>query len=572
MSKSLSYGDAIRLLGGQDSKIVTALDQISGGILLGATPAIPALLGWFDAKAELVRLSHSLVRGLSERRNGLSRYSRTQRLEAAHAILVIIAYFETLEEADLPFRFSDLELTKAEQVGVAGGGSALTSDTAALVDALLSAGAMLPEPQCPHEDMLGMLCDYYRDLSGAVLKFIGGLNVWDRLAESERERFTQTLDAMPQRARDRYEDLFRQLAADFPEVEFWANLKDHEATRGEVRRIGTSLADLERMLAGISTGSAPDERRAGLARAYQAALQRPIVEAGDAPAGLRIPTLGKAYVAPRFRAATLYGGERPSDESWWADRPIRADLEDFLVGHLTSPQAARAPLLVLGQPGSGKSVLTRVLAARLPAADFLPVRVELRTVPAVADLQDHIEHAIRDATGERLDWPAFVRSAGDALPVILLDGFDELLQATGVSQSDYLARVAKFQQREADQGRAAAVVVTSRTSVADRARVPDGTVALRLEPFDGDRVTAWVATWNATNAAHFSESGLAPLEPEVVMSHRDLAEQPLLLLMLALYDADGNALRRIEADLRRSDLYEQLLRSFARREVAKHGP
>ena len=27
------------------------------------------------------------------------------------------------------------------------------------------------------------------------------------------------------------------------------------------------------------------------------------------------------------------------------------------------------------------------------------------------------------------------RPAGDALPVVLLDGFDELLQATGVSQS-----------------------------------------------------------------------------------------------------------------------------------------
>ena len=39
-----------------------------------------------------------------------------------------------------------------------------------------------------------------------------------------------------------------------------------------------------------------------------------------------------------------------------------------------------------------------------------------------------------------------------------LDGFDELLQATGVSQSDYLDRVVRFQQREADQGRPVAVL------------------------------------------------------------------------------------------------------------------
>jgi hypothetical protein len=56
--------------------------------------------------------------------------------------------------------------------------------------------------------------------------------------------------------------------------------------------------------------------------------------------------------------------------------------------------------------------------------------------------------------------------------VILIDGFDELLRATGIRQTDYLLRVAEFQRRESDQGRPVAVMVTSRTSVEDRARTP----------------------------------------------------------------------------------------------------
>lgn len=296
------------------------------------------------------------------------------------------------------------------------------------------------------------------------------------------------------------------------------------------------------------------------------------MESGDVPAGLRIPTLGQAYVTPRFRVQQIGDGARPSAEFWWENLPIRDDLDDFLIGYLTSPPASETPLLVLGQPGSGKSVLTRVLAARLPAPDFLPVRVVLREVPAAADLQDQIEYAIRSATGERLDWPTLVRSAGDALPVVLLDGFDELLQATGVSQTDYLAKVASFQRREQEQGRPLAVVVTSRSSVADRARAPENMVALRLEPFDSDRIMAWLEIWNAANAGHFAACGLAPLSPEVVLAHRELAEQPLLLLMLALYDADGNALQRVEVDLPQGELYERLLCSFARREVVKHRP
>src|SRR5262249_24348601 len=171
---------------------------------------------------------------------------------------------------------------------------------------------------------------------------------------------------------------------------------------------------------------------------------------------------------------------------------VRDDVCRFLAGYLVSPVAQEAPLVVLGQPGSGKSVLTRILAARLPATDFLPVRVELRQVAAEADLQEQIEYAVWKATGEKLSWPRLVESRDGSLPVVMLDGFDELLQATGVSQTDFLVRVMAFQEREADQGRPLAVIVTSRTAVTDRARIPHGTVAVRLEPFDEDQVAAWL--------------------------------------------------------------------------------
>ncbi|MEU4562590.1 hypothetical protein AB0F72_29790 [Actinoplanes sp. NPDC023936] len=297
-----------------------------------------------------------------------------------------------------------------------------------------------------------------------------------------------------------------------------------------------------------------------------------MVESGDIPEGLDVPWLEDAYLPHRYRVADVQPSTRVSDESWWDGVPIRDDLPDFLIGHLTNPHAIRAPLLVLGQPGSGKSVLTKVLAARLPAADFLPIRVVLRDTPATEDLQTQIEYGIRQATGERVEWPALSRSAGDAMPVILLDGFDELLQAAGVSQTDYLNRIAMFQRREAEQHRPVAIVVTSRTAVADRARPPAGTVALRLEPFDDQQVTTWLSIWNTVNAGNFAARRITPLSAATALAHRALAEQPLLLLMLALYDADGNALQRRGGDLRAHELYEQLLRSFAVREIAKLRP
>jgi hypothetical protein len=141
-------------------------------------------------------------------------------------------------------------------------------------------------------------------------------------------------------------------------------------------------------------------------------------------------------------------------------------------------------MLLLGEPGAGKSAFTRVLAARLPAADFLTVRVAADEVPAGARIEEQIEQAVRSVIGETVPWAALADEGGGALPVVLLDGFDEVAPPTGAHGWDYLARVAAFQQREASLGRPVAVVVTCRSAVAARARLPVDAKIVRLEPVD----------------------------------------------------------------------------------------
>lgn len=573
MARGLSYADAVRVLGGRENRTVAALDRLAGDLLLVASAAGAGFaLSLFDPKSELARLSGDLVSGLAERLRGVSRLGRSERLAAAHAVIVLTAYFEALREASLPFDVKELKLTGAEQVAVATGGAAGTARLRALADALLRADVPMPAVQRPYELTLETLNGFYQHLSDEVFRFVTGLALWDRLNDTRRQQFRDTVCRdVPTRAVARYEELFRRLANDFPEVAFWANLVDHQATRAEIRQVNIGLAGVEKVLADISAGRVPDERRLALARAYQAALYRPILSSGEVPEGLRIPLLSEAYVNPEFRTAQVQMTNRLAEEHWWNKHPVRDDLEGFLLGYLTAPQATEAPLLVLGQPGSGKSVLTQVLAARLPPSEFLTLRVVLRDVPADADLQAQIEHAVRSATGESMLWADLARSAGDALPVVMLDGFDELLQATGASQSDYLEKIADFQRREADQGRPVVVLVTSRTAVADRARPVAGMVAVRLEPFRDNQIAQWLTVWNTANASDLAARGLRPLPVETVLAHAELACQPLLLLMLALYDADGNPLQREDAALGQAELYERLLIQFAEREVRKAG-
>ena len=556
----LAYSDAVRLLGGSGSRVVTALDRLTGGLLLAATAAGSGFaLSLFDARAELVRLSGDLVTGLSERLRGLDRFGRSERLAAAHAVIVVVAYFDALSGADLPLDARDLKLTGSGQASIATGAQASSDRLRSLADALLRAEIPMPSPQWPYEITLQALRGFYENLSGELLAFVSGLAVYKQLDQTRCERFAGILaNEMPSRAVAVYEEAFRRLAAEFPELAFWANLVDHQATREEIRQLRGGLEGLERALSDVMTSRAPDERRSALWRTYRAALDRPFLASGAAPAGLTVPSLGRAYVNPSFRVTSTWFGERLGEESSWADEPVRDDLAGFMTGYLTAPQAAETLLLVLGQPGSGKSVLTQMLAARLPAEQFLVVRVVLRDVAADEELQAQIEHSIRMATGENLSWADLVRSRGDALPVVLLDGFDELLQATGVSQSDYLKKAAEFQRREGDLGRPVAVVITSRTAVADRAQPVTGMVAVRLEPFTLPHIRRWLEIWNQANVDGFERLGVQPLPLDIVLAHEELAGQPLLLAMLALYDADGNRLQRNDAALATADLYERL--------------
>ncbi|MEN3307182.1 MAG: hypothetical protein V7603_3384, partial [Micromonosporaceae bacterium] len=577
MIKRLGYGDAVALLGGS-SPILAAFDRVLGaGLLLGSLTGPPFVLNLFDAKGEFIRVGHAAVAGLRDRVRGMARFDRQQRLQAAHAVIVVSAYFEATALDGLPFSLADVELTREDQVRLVDG-HAIESGGGWIYE-LLTVDLPQPSPEYSYECTLDRIRELYEDLSRRLLSHLRGLAVWERLDETAQARSSALLrEELPKRGTDRYEVLHRRLALEIPEFGLWIQQRDAQATRAELRR---GLRRLEDLLGLITSGRDPGQRRAALTAAYRAGLDEPILGTVGTPERVTMPALGDIYVDPCFRARRAGPGDHPSDEGWWADVESRDDLPGFLAGYLITTRAIEAPLVVLGQPGAGKSALTRVLAARLPAADFLPVRVPLRDVPADIELQDQIEYALRAATGERLAWSDLSRPESAALPVVLLDGFDELLQATGVSQSDFLERVAAFQHREAVQQRPVAVVVTSRTAVADRARLPEDSLVLRLEPFTAGQVDQWLSVWNGVNAAALAAHGLRPLPAQLARRYRDLTAQPLLLFMLALYDAQANEVQALSAaeapqpdapdgaPLDAAGLYERLLTSYAQREVRK---
>ncbi|TCO46446.1 NACHT domain-containing protein [Actinocrispum wychmicini] len=552
MANTFSYADAVKLLGAKEHKLVTALDKIVGGALLGgATFGITELLSWFDAKVDLVSLSHRLLVKAGEVRQGISRHDRTERLQAAHAVIVVVAFFDVLKELKLPVKLKEIGLDDREA-------QLRLMDLTSLYDGTW----LLPSPNRPYDENLTAVTDQYSQAGTAFLQLFDDLAVWDRLSEADRAQVTHLLGNIAPRAVRRYEELIGQLAGEYPELRFWLQMQQNASVRAGLARVETALAD-------VLTGGKPDPRRSELSNRYRAMLSGPVIDLDEVPAGIVLPTTEKIYIDPSYQVSAMSSTARPAELSWWEKVLVRSDLHRYLVGYITSPKATVQPLIVLGDPGSGKSLLTKVLAARLPANDFVAVRVELRTVPTEADLVQQVEYGLRAALHEELSFAQLSRSAGDALPVVLLDGFDELLQATGVSQTNYLYNIQRFQRERAELGRPVVVVVTSRISVSSGMQIPQDADVLRLVPFTDEQVGRWLEVWNKSNAEYFRKNMLDPLEPKLALVHRDLAVQPLLLLMLALYDAADNSLLRDHESLGRVGLYERLLARFAHREVRK---
>ena len=256
----------------------------------------------------------------------------------------------------------------------------------------------------------------------------------------------------------------------------------------------------------------------------------------------------------------------------WRGLPVADDLGAALMRYLESAYSVESPLLILGHPGSGKSLLTRVYAARLQYPRYTVVRVELRDADPAVSIQKQVEDQIRKDTGYDVNWADLVGNLPLSPPVVILDGYDELLQATGKLFTDYLDQVQRFQRDGLIQDRPVRVIVTSRITLIDKAIIPPGSAVMRLESFDEPRRTEWIAHWNACNADYFRQAGLKPFTLPANEKVAELAEQPLLLLMLAIFDSASNGLSS-RPDLDQTLLYDELLRRFIERELGKgeHG-
>lgn len=579
----LTFRGALRVLGQYDRPVLERLStalggaiMVGGAVALTGSAAVPlvglaAVWGWVDQKNEALDLVRKLLDKIGDYRAASRGYDRTRLIAAAHTVLVAGSVVNAFRDAVGRKAFKMFAITEQEL-------STLLAETGdagrKTAEVLYDSTVPMPSSGRGYVENLGDVLEWQRRFAAALVQFCSGLSVGQTARHID-------VRAVAAQARRHYEDQYRRLAAQVPEFLVWALLNEHSATRGIIANahedVKAALTDqahamsrLESLLNAVCH-AVPDQVSA-LHRAVQAGLDEPVI-ARDASAmsflaDIRFPLIREIFVRPNYRCERVDARSRVADEQWWKPVPKRDDLDVRIAAHLASAEATRLPLLLLGHPGAGKSLLMKVLAGRLPSGHYTTVYVPLRHVSGTVAVYQQIEQALARETDGRVDWAGLVHQSSATIRVILLDGLDEMLQAADRDRAGYLHDVVEFQWREAIQNRPAVVLVTSRTLVADRVDVPMGTTVVKLEEFSPDQVDQWREVWNAVNRDAIDAGTVRELTHEAVARQHELARQPLLLLMLALYSAD-RSFPAIESGLSRTALYRTLFDNFTRREATK---
>lgn len=610
MIKDYNFKDIEKYLKGDANigkDILDAFEDLSNAAIIFSPiffgPQFLPMLELLDVKDRLFNLGHKVYDFIAQKIE-MDYIDRTEQMRAAYALICYTAYFDVLQDV-LPNdvrRKLKLKFEKKKELMVESIDSADTLQTLPVASDI-HCNVFYADHVTSFSDIKKQLTTVYERVTRNLIKMILDASIFNENKKKENqelETLKTKLEKLPQHAIKVYESQYLHLADQFNDFALFAQLKNFEGIHyaieknkvaidmiaGVTKNIDIGLKNLNSIVNSIVMEYSDIQAQDiidDLAQKYIATIEEPIIDDKEISSdtetiSLRFPRIVDAFIPQSYKCLSYERKEtKLEDTSVWSQLPTQNDLDRFFIKYLYSPNSIDYPLVILGQPGSGKSLLTKVLSAQLMSNSYVVVRIPLREVNAEDGIDVLVEDQIKKLTNRPLStqgYGGFAAQFNEKPLIIILDGYDELLQAKGDVFSGYLEMVRRFQQDQKAMKRPVRIIITSRITLIDKARIPINSTILRLMEFDHHQRKAWIDIWNNINADYFSESNITPFslpseEKGGENSVIELAEQPLLLLMLALYDSEANELAKTN-DIKRTELYDNLLRRFVRRERRRY--
>ncbi|MFD0588122.1 NACHT domain-containing protein [Paenibacillus sp. GCM10027627] len=583
--------------------VAAIIMSASPGAAIAALSAGVGLLAMKPGNA-LNHLPDSL--NFKDKSRELTAREQGDKLSLAHLMLIHLAARDAFEEKLLPIlkaygdNFIVNEEDRAELEQLMEESSRFIADE----------GVGLPN----HGDQSGV--DAYLDFIFTPMVEV----MYDYMLEedSDENDMVQMADDCILLAKQYYNAYLLSLATEFPEFGWWVDLSEKEQliriwqtklqqtlekTSGIEAKLDVLLAQIELLHADQFTGrfalqppelaeatwltrhalplsETGDNERLDKISAHHNILRKYInktIVANEDLAGMENPTNEQMYI-PQSYLLTQYSAKTKHylSPGFWEETNTEVlygeDIGRQLHRSLIEPANSHKPILILGHPGAGKSMLSQMLAAQLcDHKDYVPFFIKLRDVKTSNnDVKGHIDEGLRQSieASAAIDWFDWARECKTRIPVVILDGFDELLQVSATELNGYLTKIQQFQEKAYDMYHLCLrVIITSRLSIMQEVTIPEGTTIMKLNSFDHKRKEQWVERWNRFQ----SKDGYKPFRIPDNEHLAELSKEPLLLLLLAIYDYENSDLQEDakHLDFNRSKLYDKLFSKFTLRQLNK---
>ena len=414
------------------------------------------------------------------------------------------------------------------------------------------------------------ILEFYNMLNIRFQSFLFGFKYVEDLQPEHRARLHAILRELPNLAVMNYKAQYNALCSRFPEFFTLANKQEHEEI---LTTLNVGFKNIPNQFRAFQEEKVHDTLRV-LPNHYSRAVRKRIFGDGEPaqpPANdIVCPKKEEVFIPQSFKALRFKKGMKLEPTETWKDLKERQDIGSFIEETLLHPELGAVPMLLLGHPGSGKTLLCNMLGAKRLCDRFHTIIIRLRSVSANTSIERQINEQLDHEQQNNCKWNDIIYSKPKKPILLIFDGYDELLQASGKNFENYIDQVREFQEVQLeDYGVFVRCIITSRTTLIDKSYIPEDSPIISLCDFDDQRISAWSNIWNMHNKAYFREHCLTPFFVDKNSKIYKLAQQPLLLSMLALYDTDNNALKQ-EHNLSGTELYENLIRSFVRRELQKN--
>ncbi|MBQ3265942.1 MAG: hypothetical protein IJH07_09235 [Ruminococcus sp.] len=411
----------------------------------------------------------------------------------------------------------------------------------------------------------------YQMLTDEFFKFYHHILNEEKIPSAVADAVSARIRGVPKLAKDIYRAQYFSLKEKFSLFSEYSNTGEHKIIADKIDQ----LLQIAQETAGNNAVKRAAETFKSEERYCKSQVCKKILYGGDDEYDM-LPAIEDCFLPQSYKSIVFRseGKNRTvlGPDETWADVEEKDDLIAYIGQTVSSPPFDRKPIIILGEPGGGKSTLSKILAAKVFSLQYYVIVVKLREVNAGDRIPAMIEQQIKRDISEDITWSEMrncIRETDIPL-LIIFDGYDELLRAGGIEYAGFIRSVYDFQKNQEEvYDFLIRTIITGRKNLIDLADLPNNSAVICLQEFSERKVDEWIERWNQHNAARFEARRVQPFA--VRPRYAYLTKQPLLLTMLAMYDYEANALAQ-DHDWNSADVYRNLLDNYVKLELKNTKP